>query len=162
VIRSLWQASATRNLPLLIKKGNRKAPGFNPDEKVQQAVWFWVKEMIRTTKPKVIMCSDAAMLGMVEKDWNLATIDTMRGGVYRLYGIPFVVITPITAVNTQKKPKDISVLNAGAESKHEFEEEEHEDDEFFVEPYTIPFGRIVLAMDLRKVYRIWARINVAA
>lgn len=160
--RSIWKTADLRSIPLLIKKGNRKSPGFNPDEEVQSRVHAWFRATVTALKPEVLVVMDVALLGIFESSWDIATIDNMRGGVYDYFGIPTVIITPISALHTQKKPKDISAMNAGAESKAEFEEDEDRDpEEFFIEPYTIPFGRIVLHFDLDKTQRIWTRLRNA-
>jgi len=154
---SVWRDARMQKLVLLTRKGNRKSPGFNPDEGIQDALRSWVRQQIQLYRPQLILCSDTALLGLVEPAWDTATIDNLRGGVYNFDGIPFIVITPISAVHTQKKPKDVRAMNEGAENKDEFEEAEHDPDDFFVEPYTIPFGKRVLGADLRKATRILSR-----
>lgn len=150
--RSLYRDSYSRALPLMIKKGNRKTPGFNPEVMgtVANTVHKWIKEI----QPELILCMDLVALGLVEPSWDIATIDNCRGGVYDVNGIKFVITVPISAINTKKSPKDIKAMNDGVADKDEWEESEHDEEELFVEPYTIPYGKWVLASDLRKVNRL--------
>lgn len=149
---SVWKSPLASQLQLLTRKGNRKSPGFNPE--ITGKLTHWLREVIRSTKPELIICMDIALLGIFEKSWDIATIDNLRGGVYWFDGVPIVITTPISAVHTQKKPKDIRAMNDGAESKDEFEEQKEDEEDFFVEPYTIPFGARIIAADLRKCQRI--------
>lgn len=156
---STWKSPIASRHTLLTRKGNRKSPGFNPDPVVIQALTTWVSYTVSQVKADMIMCMDTALLGLVEPSWDIATIDNMRGGVYDFQGLPWLVITPVSAVHNQKKPKDIRAMNDGAESKDEFEEQDHEEEDFFVEPYTIPFGKRILSADLRKAARIYAQVR---
>jgi len=150
--RSLYKDRRTSGKPLMIKKGNRKTPGFNPEIMglVSTVVGGWIQE----TNPELIVCMDLVALGLVEPSWDIATIDNCRGGVYDVKGIKFLVTMPISAINTKKSPKDIKAMNDGFEDKDEWEEEERNEEELFVEPYTIPYGRWVLGADLRKMNRL--------
>lgn len=149
---SVWRSPVVKTHMLLRKVGNRKSPGFNPD--ATPVIYRWLESMCTQFGAEAIICMDVAMLGVVEQDWSIATIDNLRGGVYRFKGIPFVVTPPITAINSQKKVKDIRALNDGAESKAEWDDEEHEDEEFFFEPYTIPYGRWIIQADIKKLGRV--------
>ncbi len=161
---SIWRSPLASKITLLTRKGNRKSPGFNPDPMVLGHEAAWLRDMIRQLQPHAILCMDVAMLGMVEPDWDVATIDNLRGGVYRFDSIPFIVTVPISAVHSQKKPKDIRAMNEGYESADEWEEAhgEQEDEEFFFEPYTIPFGRWILVADLRKLARTLKAISTSS
>lgn len=154
---SIWRSPVARHYRLLMKVGNRKSPGFVRESVPAQ--YRWLESMCQQFGATGILCMDVAMLGVVEQDWSIATIDLLRGGVYRFKGLPFVVTVPISAINTQKKVKDIRALNDGAESKAEWEDEEHEEGEFFFEPYTIPYGRWVLGADLKKLGRLSAKVG---
>ena len=172
IYRSVWRDPrlVKHRAKLLIHKGNRKSPGFNPE--VQSTLRTWFKLILHDTKPQLIICMDVALLGLVEPEWANATIDNLRGGVYRLAGIPVLIMTPVSAINTQKKLKDIQALNEGAGSKEEFlakqvEPGDDDDDEsdrdglddreekFFIEPYVIPYGHIILRFDLAKARRLY-------
>jgi hypothetical protein len=152
---SAWRSPLAKKFTLLTRKGNRKAPGPNPEIKDVLANWLWAN--VKIHKPDLIICMDPAFLGLVEDSWDIATIDNMRGGVYDFGGIPFIVVPPISAINTQKKPKDIRAMNDGAESEDEFNADNDED--FFVEPYTIPYGERILGADLRKAWRVYSRVQ---
>ncbi len=154
---STWKDPSMSMLTLLTRKGNRKSPGFNPDSQTQELLTRWVISVCESLHPELILCMDTALLGLVEPSWDIATIDNLRGGVYSFFGIPWLVMTPISAIYTQKKPKDIRFLNDGAEDEDEFEESDHDPEEFFMEPYTIPYGRRILAADLKKATRILAQ-----
>ncbi|MBX9653701.1 hypothetical protein K2Y11_08800, partial [bacterium] len=167
---------------LVTMVGNRKTPGFNPDPAIQRMLKEWFAFEVNRVEPDAIIVQEAALLGLFESRWNISTIDYLRGGIYpftRNDGkvIPVLITVPISAINTQKKTKDIRAMNAGAESKSEWEEQrdfereqsagvgegESEEDseadveEYFFEPYTIPYGRWVLGSDLRKLHRITKR-----
>lgn len=151
--RSIYRHRITKDKTLMLKKGNRKTPGFEPE--AMPYVAAVVKEWIRELQPELILCQDLVSLGLVERSWDIATIDNCRGGVYEYEGIKFVITVPISAINTKKSPKDIRAINDGYDDKDEWEEDEDRDpEELFLEPYTIPFGRWVLGADLRKVNRL--------
>jgi len=152
---SAWRSVLAQKYHLLTRKGNRKAPGPNPE--IKDVLEQWLQTSVTLHKATMIVCMDAAFLGLVEPSWDIATIDNMRGGVYDWHGLPFLVVPPISAVNTQKKPKDIRAMNDGAESEDEFTADDDED--FFVEPYTIPYGERILGADLRKAWRIYSRVQ---
>lgn len=154
---SIWRSTLARNTVLLTRKGNRKSPGFNPSAVAAEAQWL--REQIQVLNPVAILCMDVAMLGLVESEWDIAIIDNLRGGVYAFDGIPFVVTVPISAIHTQKKPKDIRAMNEGYESEADWAaahggEDMEDEEEFFFEPYTIPYGRWILGADLRKLARV--------
>lgn len=148
---SVWR-SPLKNLKLLTVKGNRKSPGFNPE--IIPQIREWLLGHCKTMQPEAIVIMDLACLGLVEPAWDIATMDNLRGGVYDFFGYTVIIIPPISAINTGKKPKDIRMMNEGVESKAEWEEEEHDEDEVWMEPYTIPYGRWVVQADLRKLHRI--------
>ncbi len=141
--------------PLMIQKGNRKAAGFNPD--VMEVVGRMVRDMVNQSKCTMIICMDAAALGLVERDWGIATISNLRGGLYELFDLPFFVMTPIHAINSTIQLKDVRMLNAGVESREEWDEKNHGSDEMFIEPYFIPQGRWIFVADLKKAARIRGR-----
>lgn len=153
---SAWKSPIASRFTLLTRKGNRKSPGFNPDPDVMSHLTTWVGHTAAQVKADMIICMDTALLGVVEPSWDIATLDNMRGSVYDFRGLPFLVITPISAIHTQKKPKDIRAMNDGAETKEDFEDSDHDPEEFFVEPYTIPFGKRILSADLRKAARVYS------
>lgn len=181
VRRCVWKSPLAKSLQLVIQKGNRKTPGFNPDPEVQIAIHDWIIMHINTLKPDMIICMDLAMLGQVERAWDSATIDNCRGGLYNYFGRPFYIMTPISAINLKKSSKDIAIMNKGVYSKDEWDERfnQLEDDEegtdgddesdsdndespeeIFIEPYFIELGRWIVHRDLVKLARIIQRINV--
>lgn len=177
---SVWRKFG-RTKQLVIKVGNRKTPGFNPDASIQAMLKEWFTLEVNRTNADAIIVQEAALLGLFESRWPIAMIDYMRGGIYpwtRADGkvIPVLITVPISAINTSKKTKDIRAMNMGAESKSEWEEQrafeiettagndeggevdsEEAVETYFFEPYTIPYGKWVLASDLRKLYRITQR-----
>lgn len=162
---------------LLIRSGNRKAPGFNPE--LLNEVGEWFENHLNKFKPRVVIMMDPALFGLIESEWNVATTDHLRGGVYpyrtaKGFETTVVVMTPISAINRRMDPKDIALMNQGAYSKAEWDElqefkenredgdeeipadaEQHENEDFFIAPYKIPYGRFVLRVDLNKVYRVY-------
>lgn len=165
--RSVWRSPLTRQVELLTQKGNRKTPGFNPDRNTQLRIHAWLMSLIEQFKPELIICMDLALLGQVEEGWDWATIENMRGGLYNYFGIPFYVMTPITAVNTKKSTKDIAIMNQGVFSKEEWDEQHESDEdqeeqdlnEIYVEPYSVSLGKWILAGDLRKLRIILEQIE---
>lgn len=159
---------------LLVRKGNRKAPGFNPDPRVINAVATWAGSQIALTKPDLCLCMDPALLFMANPDWDQATLDNLRGGVYKVDGIPFIIMLGIAAWHNKKREKDIAKLNDGYTDREEWEEEhrsesesgdesgdEGDDEErheevghVWLEPVSIPYGKFVLLKDLEKANRI--------
>lgn len=152
---SLWRSPIAKSHQLITKRGNRKTPGFNPE--ITGVIREWLHAHVKSIRPEAIICMDLAALGVFESAWDIATIDNLRGGVYAFFGIPAIVMPPISAVNTSKKPRDIRMMNEGIESKAEWDEEEHDEDEVWMEPYSIPYGEWVLQADLKKLHRILNR-----
>lgn len=154
---SCWKSPTVSKLELLIRKGNRATPGFNPAPEVQHALRAWLRDTIHATHATAVLCMDLAMLGRVESSWDIATIDNLRGGLYHVDSCPFLITVPVSAIHSKKSPKDIRAMNDGHEDKTEFEEDDERDDkEIWLEPYQIPYGKWVLAADLRKLSRIIA------
>lgn len=150
---SLYRDPRMASKQLLTKVGNRKAPGFNPA--ILREVREWIRDQIRAHKDcKLILCQDPACLGVVEPSWDISTLDNLRGGVYDFDGIKFLVIPPVSVIHSKKNPKDIRAMNDGAENREEWEEEDRNPEELYVEPYTIPFGSWILHRDLTKAVRL--------
>lgn len=159
-----------QNMPqLLTRYKNRKVPSFNPDQHAQSIIQATVESAVRTVKPSLIICTDPACLFMLVPEQAIATIDNLRGGVYKLFGITCLVTIPISAWHRQVKEKDIARLNDGFSDKdaweqaHENESDDNDgpddsDDEHdgavWVEPVVIPFGQFVLKKDFGKAKRI--------
>lgn len=158
---STYKSPTLSRLTLLTKKGNRKSPGFNPDAFTQSQLLGWVEHTLSSMRAELVLCMDTALLGLVEPAWDIATIDNLRGGIYDFNGIPWIVIQPVSVIHSMKQPKDIRILNDGAESEEEYEEQEHDPNELWLEPYTYPLGKRVLAADLAKAARIYKRIQDA-
>lgn len=121
----------------LYKKANEKLWRFNPEKLPQVAAAF--AQRVRAIRPKVIVCSDPAVLGvLVNGDSRLGTIDKCRGGVYFYEGIPCIVTYPITVIHShvdERLLKDI------------------EGDDTKEQPYRMPLGAWVLRRDWEKVGR---------
>lgn len=122
----------------LVKKGNRKAWGFNPEKKDEIKSAF--DQRIHAIKPDVIVCSCPAVLGLLcGWDWNVATLDKCRGGVYDYDGIPVVVTYPITAINTHIDERALQSVD---------------DEDKTHEPYRVRQGQWILNRDWEKIGRI--------
>lgn len=153
---SAWKSPVMSKYTLLVKKGNRKSPGFN--QEIQVPLRRWLDETIRGVFPEFIVCMDVALLGLFEANWNNATLDNMRGGVYSYGSTPVLIMTPISAVNRQRQVKDVRAMNDGAESEDEWKEDSQRDpNELFIEPYTIRSGRWIFQSDLDKLHRLWSK-----
>lgn len=103
-----------------------KLPGFSTNSNTQDALRRWVQEVIIQHEPDAILCMDPALLFLYNDNWNQAKLDTLRGGVYILFGIPHVVCFPITAYHSKAKPKDLAKLNDGFIEKGDFTEFQQE------------------------------------
>jgi len=152
--------SLGKSMQLLVKKGNRKTPGFNPDEQVQYRIRQWVMSQITALKPVGILCMDPVMLFMLNPDWDQATLDILRGGVYRIQEIPTIVTLPISAWHNKKQMKDIARMNEGHVEEDEWEEShggDETDSEYnsiWMEPVVVPYGKFVLSADIKKLARV--------
>lgn len=186
---SLWRSGLERRIKLVIQKGNRKSPGFNPEVREHTLKWFL--DMVNKHQPEAVLIQDLALLHVVEPNWDNAILDNLRGGVYaigQIKKLPVIVSLPISAINSKKTPKDIAALNGGARSKDDWEErknffesktiegdgdeepteEDREEtlnqyvgsDEIFFEPYVIPYGRFVILQDLFKLNRIINAVRI--
>lgn len=122
--RSLYHSFNTHDV--LEWRKPRKQPGFNTRESNQRAIRLWLSDVISTHKPDLVICMDPALLFLCNPEWEQATIDKLRGGVYVLAGIPWVISMPVTAYYSKAKPKDIAKLNDGFLDKGEFEDFQRE------------------------------------
>lgn len=161
--RSTYKAYGSK-FQLLVKKGNRKSPGFNPDLEVQRELRLWVTRELNNIKPMIVLCMDPALFFLMNPDWDQATPDNMRGGVYEINGIPFICMLSISAWHNKKSDKDIARLNDGYTDEEEWEEEHGGDESdtenvgaIWLEPVSVPYGKFVLRKDLDKAYRILLR-----
>lgn len=155
VARSIWR-SKHKQRQLLVKYRTRKVPAFNDSPAVFNAVEDWVEEMLLESEADAILCMDQALLGLVEPQQDVATIDNLRGGVYEFRGKPFMVTTPISAIHFGKNTRDIKMMNGGADSLEEWLElnEDGEGYDVYIEPYTVKAGAWILMRDLEKFVRI--------
>lgn len=176
--RSSYQAFGSR-LRLLEQKGNRKLPGFNTDPRAQSTIRRWVCNQIRDVNPILCISTDPALGFLANPDWDQATVDNLRGGVYEVESRPWVCTLPISAWHRKKSAKDIAKLNDGFKDRESWEAaraesedaEDGEDDikakeewesednsSFWLEPVMVPEGKFVLTADVCKAGRIYHRI----
>jgi|SRR5882762_1762630 len=152
-----------RQTQLLIRKGNRVSAGFNPDPRSMDIVRAWVRTQVQLLQPAAIICMDPAILFMFNPDWDQATLDRLRGGVYKLMEKPVVISLPISAWHNVKKEKDIARMNEGFteeeewEAEHGGDESDSEVNNIWLEPIIVPYGKFVLQKDLEKLNRILRR-----
>lgn len=115
-----------RKEEILIYRGNRKAPGYNPDDRIIRELTDKFMELMARYTPRVIVLTDPSMLFLCvldrEADWSWATIDNLRGGVYQRLGYTLVVTYPLTAWHQDVRERDIAAANYGFTSKDEFDE----------------------------------------
>lgn len=122
----------------LYRKGNEKLWRFNPEKLPEIEAAFL--QRIATVKPKIIVCSDPAIMGVLVKgDQRLGTLDKCRGGVYDYKGIPVIVTYPITAIHTHFDER----LLEGEDATNKYE------------PYRVPSGNWILHRDWQKVGRFF-------
>lgn len=120
----------------LIRKGNEKTWRFNPERRNE--IKAALDARIQAVQPDLIVVSDPAVLGvLVDWDWNLATLDKCRGGVYSIGGVVAIVVYPITVIHTHI---DESLVHG-------------EDDENKQQPYKVKSGFWILQRDWEKVGR---------
>ena len=161
--RSTYKAFKDQ-LDLLIRKGNRNSPGFNPSPQTQAKLKGWVSQQINMTQPQLIIMMDPALFFLVNPDWDQATPDNLRGGNYPLAGRPCIIMLGLSAWHTKKSQKDIARLNDGFTDKEEWEEEQGGSEQdsqnqgaIWLEPVSVPYGKFVLEKDLEKVSRVLQR-----
>jgi len=112
---------------LLKWKGNRKTPGFREEPDLQIKTLNWMKDIIQQTRANVVVLMDPALFFVVNNNWNQATTELLRGGVYTMKDhnradILTLVMGPISSINRIMKPKDIAALNNGFAEKDEWDE----------------------------------------
>lgn len=118
------------------RKGNETLWRFDPAMLPQVEAAFRVR--VNAIKPKVIVVSDAAVLGVLVKgDSRLGTLEKCRGGVYEYEGIPVIVTYPITVIHTHVDTRLLEGL----------------DDDNKEQPYRVPTGAWILHRDWQKVGR---------
>lgn len=112
---------------LLMWKGNRKSPGFHEDPAKQIKLLRWMWDCIKLHNANVILLMDPALFFIVNQEWDQATTEKLRGGVYEMKSedrlpIPVFVTAPISSINKGMKPKDIAALNNGFAEKDEWDD----------------------------------------
>lgn len=160
--------SLGNKVQLLERQGNRKAPGFNRDSRSMAVVDRWARNQIRIINPSIVLCMDPAILFLCNPNWDQATLDNLRGGVYTIESIPFLIMLPISTWHTQKKESDIARMNDGFTIESEWDEERQLDEDelnqtdmnrLWIEPVVVPYGRFILSTDLSKAKRIIERLG---
>ena len=163
---------------LLMFKHNRKSPGFNIDPAKQVKLLNWLKGKMDLVNAGIVVLQDPTFFFIVNNNWDQATTDNLRGGVYtmknsRREDITVLVTAPIHSINTQMKAKDIAALNQGFAERDEFEEvfggddetdsDDDDDDDAessetrtmeWYNPIIVPFGRHCFQSDLYKLGRL--------
>jgi hypothetical protein len=89
---------------------------------MQQRMKAWISEAIRQHRASAVICMDPSMLFMMTDDLEIASLEKLRGGVYVLFGIPWIVSLPLTAYHKSAKAKDVAKLNEGFTEKGDFED----------------------------------------
>lgn len=160
---------------LLTFKHNRKTPGFNIDPLNQVKLLNWLKDKMELHRISMVVLMDPAFFFLVNQNWDQATTENLRGGVYTIKNargedVTVLVTAPIHSINTQMKAKDIAALNNGISEREEFDElygsgDESDSDEDdsddnearimeWYNPIVVPFGRHCFQSDLYKLGRL--------
>lgn len=121
---SIWRSWLVRK-QLLVKRPNRKMPGFNPE--IIHEVRHWFEERLHESSPAAVLIMDPALFGLVESRWESATTDKLRGGVYpyttaKGFQTTIVITVPISAINRRMDKREIAALNDGAYSRQEWDD----------------------------------------
>jgi hypothetical protein len=167
------------NGQLLTRYKNRNAPTWIPERK--ELIVRAMKDLVERYKPEVLVLSSPESLAALNLDAEFATLHTLRGSTYTLFGIPAVVILPMSAWFTQVSQKDVAMANYGLDTADELaasasaapigdliddgddESEdadtgetglESEEDAFFYVPVMTPVGKMMINFDIGKVSRI--------
>ena len=127
---SFFHRKASQHIPqnqLLHWSKQRKTVGFSQNPEHRTATLRWVLGQIQITKATFVVLMDPALLFIVNQDWNQATNEILRGGVYDIkvndtQRLKFLVTVPISAINRSVKMKDIAALNNGISDKDEWDE----------------------------------------
>jgi len=119
---SLYRLHSKREL--LLWRGNRKQPGYRLESANIAKVQDSVVRLLREYEPTLVVTSDPATLGLLvayrEESWDWATIENLRGGVYRFWGVPWLVTYPMTAYFHEVRERDIALANDGFASEEMF------------------------------------------
>jgi hypothetical protein len=135
-----------RKEQILARKGNRVQPGYSFDPVVIHGVLSKYNELVERYKPRITVLTDPALLFLCmldpDADWDWATIDNLRGGIYVRGGHTIAVTYPLTAWNRDVRERDIAAANEGFSSKEEFDEASVEEgpEESDDEPGDVPEG----------------------
>lgn len=152
-----------RKEDLLVYKGNRKSPGYDPDPRRIHAVTDSVRTLVGRFHPEVLVVTDPSLLFLCvmdrDADWQWATIDNLRGGVYRAFDRPLIVTYPLTAWYSQVSEKDIAAVNYGFVDEEQLEDSMREEGSVFYDPIQtkVSVGRFCLQQDWMKIHRILAK-----
>lgn len=156
---------------LLQWKGNRKSPGFCEEPAKQLKVMSWFKDQLHIARANVALVMDPALFFMVNPDWDQATPEKLRGGVYNVLNhdrssIIYFVTVPISNINRSVKQRDIAAINQGFDDREEFESVYGSDDDDdddpdsevnqmeWYDPITVPYGKFCFQSDMHKLGRI--------
>lgn len=149
----------------------RKQPKHTTNPMWMKDIREFVATCVSQHNPDLIVCMDPALLFMLNPVRDQCTLDRLRGGLYIVGDLPWVVTLPLTALHTKMKTSDIAKLNEGYTDKADWEdfrsaedgeEEDEEDDDSSMEwhePIVVPYGRAVLDFDFQKVSRLLRKIS---
>lgn len=126
----------------LSKYRNRNTWSYNPEQLDRIKQIF--AQRVESFKPKVIVISCPAVIGIFAQSQADATLEKMRGGVY-FYGedkIPVIICYSITAIHRHVDSRIIQNEDDGTEDT--------------IEPYRVQHGKEILVWDWQKVGRYFA------
>lgn len=117
---------------LLTKYMSRKAPTWIPER--ANEIKATMAKYIVEVKPRLVVLSAPEALAILDIHPEHATLNALRGSVYWLHGVPFVVTLPITAWVTKVSTKDLHAANFGFESADQMQAAEAAKDVTHEEP----------------------------
>lgn len=163
---------------LLASLGNRKAPTWREDR--EHEIREQMQKDIQLYQPSVVVLSSPESLCVTDLRPEHATLHNLRGSLYSVFGVPALVILPMSAWTTQVSIKSTGEANYGESDEESFEqlverqqefplvldeesEQEADDfdsdldtDTFYYEPVIVPVGKFMLKADVAKLFRIWS------
>lgn len=165
---------------LLTKFGSRSAPTWEPTREadILARMGKLVKEMGAGLEAVVLAAPESLCALRLQPEH--CTLGKLRGSVYDTFGVPTLVVLPMSAWTTQVSQRDVAMANYGltsqdaltasadatdvtpesetfdsdGESEATEEDTADEDDTFFYVPVMTPVGKMMIQFDVAKLGRL--------
>lgn len=99
---------------LLSRYATRKAPTWHPD--AAESIRSRMRDHLAKYRPSAVVLAAPESLACIGLSPEFATLHNLRGGVYRIEGVPHIVTLPMSAWTSLVSQREIGLANYGFES----------------------------------------------